>query len=89
MEPYVAYLLAVLLGGSLSMIVPYLLKVKADPGVKFDVTYFYGLCISTILSVVALIPDTNIVDVRSIFTVFFAALGLNQTANKLNKTLKG
>ena len=43
---------------------------------------------STVLSVVALIPDTSVVDVKTVMMVFFAALGLNQTANKANKLLK-
>ncbi len=88
MEPYIIYMLVALAGGVFSTLVPYILKAWEDSSIKFDVTYFYSLCISTFIAVIALIPDTNVVDVKTMMIVFLAALGMNTLTHKGNTVIK-
>lgn len=85
MEPYLIYMGAAFLGGIFGTVVPYGLKVWENGKLNFDYTYCYGLIMSTFIMCVALIPDTNIVDIKTLFIVFLAGLGLNTGMNKMNR----
>jgi hypothetical protein len=90
MEIYAMYLAAVLLGGLCRVIIPYLLKVYADPSLKFDIIYFYNLVVSMILSVIVLIPaDGGVPDLRALVALFLAALGMTDVTNKAVKAARG
>lgn len=84
MEPYIAYMLAAILGGVLGTIAPYLIKIWQEGWIKFDISYFYGMCVSMVLTVWGLVPTTGGFDWQTCLTVFFAALGINQVINKAN-----
>jgi hypothetical protein len=89
MEPYVMYLIAVLLGGICRVVIPYLLKVYQDPTIHFDMMYFYNLVVAMVLSVLVLIPaEIGPPDLRVLVTLFLAALGMTDATNKVVKSYK-
>ena len=86
METYIAYMLAAFLGVIFGTIVPYVLKSWENGGLKFNYTYLYSLIVSGLIACVALIPNTTVVDLKTLVIVFMAGLGLNTVTNKMNRT---
>jgi len=84
----IAYYTLALVGGLFAIILPYLLKVWKDENLKFDITYFYALVVSTLISVGGLVPETDVFDLRTAVNVFLAALGLAGALAKANSVRK-
>jgi len=84
MEPTTVIGIVTVLGALMGTIVPYVLKVWADPEITFDVNYAYALVIGVVVQVVALLPDNvPALTVKGIITAFGAGYGLQTLFNKV------
>jgi len=90
MDPYWYALACVVIGGILGVVIPYLFKVM-DGDLKFSYSYFYGLCVSMVVSAVALIPEpVGVLTGQAIMMLVLAGYGIQQVANMITtKVRKG
>ena len=78
-----AYTIIVFLGALSGTLVPYIIKVRKDPTLKFDPNYGYALLIATVIAVLGLIPDGVPEITLQVFgTAFLVGSGLQTYINK-------
>jgi len=56
-DPYWYAYAAIVVGGTLGLLIPYLTKVYDDPETSFDMTYFWGLLMTLLIGAVGFVPD--------------------------------
>jgi len=83
MQAYTIYTLIALTAGSLTFVIPYLLRVQQDPNLKLDINYLYATIITMIGSVIVLIPKTEPFDVMTGVLLFLAIIKLNETGKDI------
>ena len=71
----------------MGMVLPYLLKVREDPDVTFDISYFYTLVATALFGAVALIPVEITPSPQFWVALFMSAFG-TQTLFSKAKTEK-
>ena len=76
MELYYISMVVAILGATVGMVLPYIIKCLENPEIHFDYSYFYTLIITAIISAVALIPANISASPQYYVSLFMAALGL-------------
>lgn len=75
--------ITMLVGAIMGTAIPYILKVREDPEIKFSAIYFYTLLLNILIQVAVLIPDkTPELTFKVILTAFTAGFGLQAIINK-------
>ena len=84
-EPYYISLAVVLIGAFCGLILPYLIKCREDPETVFDWSYMYTLLVTSVISAVALIPESIKSSPQYYVSLFLAALGLQTIMSKAKR----
>lgn len=79
--------LAFAFGASLTVLVPYALKAKAE-GITFDMQYFYGLILSVLAAALVAMPAEVDVSFKGLGMIFMAGMGMQGAVNKGVSALK-
>jgi hypothetical protein len=83
-EPTTVIGIVTIFGALMGTLVPYVLKVRKDPALTFDINYAYPLIINVVLQTVYLLPDdVSTLTVKGIIAAFGTGYGLQSLGNKL------
>jgi hypothetical protein len=68
-------------GAALTVLVPYLLKLK-EKTIPFDANYFYGLILSVLVASLVAMPAEVDTSFRGLAMIFMAGMGIQGAVNK-------
>ena len=83
MDPFIIALLCVFGGVLITVVVPYLDKVRKGE-VTFDYSYFVAMIVGLVVAAVALVPDNIDMTAKSLLMLVLAGCGIQWAGNFVN-----
>jgi O-antigen/teichoic acid export membrane protein len=83
MDTQIIAFITIMVGALCGVVIPYLLKAREE-GIKFNMSYIYGMVIGLVVASFAILPDAVEIAFKPLFALFLAGAALQTVVNKVN-----